>query len=281
MSALSDEPLAYWEALNPKANITETPWQTPTEFEPWPVDVAQNMRVELGEEGYAVSPVSFDKAQVTPLIEIVLNVVRAGHRPAYALVYDEFYAFFSRIGQFLEQIFHARVLCVPDEFDVHYVPVSDRATGSKPHRDSIGAVNYLDSQGLPKLLNIWVPLTDATLQNSCIYVLPANHDPEYQNAVSGGLVHWQLDDPTIQSTRAVPADAGAILLWAPSLLHWGSRSSAKAAAPRISLACYFQSADAEKFHPTAIPMTGSLPFHARVALIDKVCKKNSKHEKSL
>ena len=65
-----------------------------------------------------------------------------------------------------------------------------------------------------------------------------------------------------------------MLFWAPSLLHWGSFSSAKAAAPRISLACYFQSADRAPFHPSAVRIGAPIPFETRVALIDKVIRKS-------
>lgn len=264
--------MAYWQELNPQARISDTPWQATVDAVGWTGDSANDLRMDLAKTGYAVSPAAFDDLQLKTLLAIVLNVVRAGHRPAYALVYDEFYEFFGNVGKYLTQIFRSDVLMVPDEFDVHFVPASERAAGSKPHRDSIRAADYLDEAGVPELLNIWVPLTDASLSNSCIYVLPANHDPAFYQAIAGNAIHWRIDDTTMQAVRALPAKAGTMLFWAPSLLHWGSRSSEKAAAPRVSVACYFQSAKARKFHPTAMPMAGKLPFRDRIALIDKVCQ---------
>lgn len=271
MGVLENKPLAYWKELNPDAEITENPWGPDLKWEPWPEGTADKLRMDLEKEGYAVSPICFSPSQLTPLISIVLKVVRAGHRPAYALVYDEFYRLFRKVGMYLQHVFHSNVLIVPDEFDVHYVPATGRAAGSKPHRDNIVVADYLDAEGVPELLNVWVSLTDATLLNSCIYVLPANHDPAYRQAIAGNSVHWRLDDASIQAARAVPADAGTMLLWAPSLLHWGGRSSEKAVAPRVSVACYFQSTAAARIHPTAISMAGNLSFQSRIELINKVC----------
>ncbi|MEM9584117.1 MAG: phytanoyl-CoA dioxygenase family protein [Pseudomonadota bacterium] len=262
----------YWEALNPQAHITENPWPS-TFAEPlWSDKTTGTLRAALRAEGYAKGPVFCEPSDIDPLIAIILNVVRAGHRPACALVYDEFYAFFQKIGVHIERVFQSDVLVVPDEFDVHYVPNHNDAAGSKPHRDNIDAANYMDADNLPGLLNVWVPLTDATPLNSCIYVLPADRDPLFKQAVGGRIVHWQPDDSSVQAIRAVPANAGSMLFWAPSLLHWGSRGSAQAHVPRISVACYFQSAGTRKFHSTAMPMQGTLPFSKRIELINKVIK---------
>ena len=274
MSVLANKPLAYWKELNPDADITDDPWELDLNSDPWPDGSADIVRKDLEKEGYAVSACCFSQSKLKPLISIILNVVRAGHRPAYALVYDDFYRFFSEVGKYLQLVFRSDVLLVPDEFDVHYVPTSDRAAGSKPHRDNIDAKDYLDTEGVPELLNVWIPLTDATLANSCIYVLPANQDPAFRQTVAGNNVHSTMDDASLQAVRAVPADAGTLLFWAPSLLHWGSRSSDKADAPRVSVACYFQSAKAVRFHPTAMPMAGTLSFQSRIDLIDKVCRQH-------
>lgn len=273
MGIQANKPLAYWQKLNPDSRITDTPWDLDTEVEPWSGETPDVLRSDLKNEGYAASPVSFSQSRLAPLISTVLNVVRAGHRPAYALVYDEFYRFFGEVGQHLQRVFRSDVLIVPDEFDVHYVPTTMRAAGSKPHRDNINVADYLDAEGVPELLNVWVSLTDATLANSCIYVLPANQDPSFHQAIAGKPVHWQLDDASVQAVRAVPAHAGTMLFWAPSLLHWGSRSSNKATTPRLSIASYFQSARAARFHPTAMPMAGTLSFQDRLDLIDKVCNR--------
>lgn len=45
-----------------------------------------------------------------------------------------------------------------------------------PHRD-YPYNECFTAAGEPHLMNVWVPLTDATLDNGCMYVLPREFDP--------------------------------------------------------------------------------------------------------
>jgi ectoine hydroxylase-related dioxygenase (phytanoyl-CoA dioxygenase family) len=52
------------------------------------------------------------------------------------------------------------------------------STGSKagesftlPHRDYPFSEAF-DGKGRPAIMNVWVPITDATLDNGCMYVVP-------------------------------------------------------------------------------------------------------------
>lgn len=53
-------------------------------------------------------------------------------------------------------------------------PLSQQYIGNSfalPHRD-FNFTESNDPDGRPKMLSIWVPVTDATLNNGCMYVLP-------------------------------------------------------------------------------------------------------------
>ena len=92
---------------------------------------------------------------------------------------------------------------------------------------------------------MWVPLTDATLDNGCIYVIPRDRLPEDLRGnylKIDHVTHAQLDR-LLQSTRALPSPAGAFLGWNHELIHWGSVSSGQVE-PRISLALEFTGRDA-------------------------------------
>jgi len=134
-------------------------------------------------------------------------------------------------------------------------------SSASPHRDSIGADHHLLERARPGILNLWVALTDATPLTSCIYVLPASSDDEYLTRVE------PPSDVRLQDVRALPAAAGSVLGWTPHLLHWGSRSSQLATAPRVSAALYLQRRDVEPYAADATSFAEALPFERRISWI--------------
>ena len=59
--------------------------------------------------------------------------------------------------------------------------IAPRAAGFSPHRDRQPADSpgSFRDDGAAKLTTCWVPLTDATPENSCLYAIPRAHDPGY------------------------------------------------------------------------------------------------------
>ncbi len=96
-----------------------------------------------------------------------------------------------------------------------------------------------------------------------MYVVPAHRDPTY-NSPQEDERKFGLGD-----IRALVAEAGEVLCWNQALLHWGSRSSDLAPAPRISLSMEFQRGDLPPFNnPLLDP--GLFPdLRGRLVLIAK------------
>ena len=69
------------------------------------------------------------------------------------------------------------------------------------------------------------------------------------------------------SVRALPAQPGDVLVWNQAVLHWGSRSSPRAAETRVSMAFEFQRTDSEPFAQPIIPPGTPLSFEMRLKLI--------------
>jgi ectoine hydroxylase-related dioxygenase (phytanoyl-CoA dioxygenase family) len=116
---------------------------------------------------------------------------------------------------------------------------------------------------------VWIPLTDATPDNSCIYVLPLSRDPNYPS-------HPDVESvERLQDVRALPAPVGSALVWNQYLLHWGSRACARASEPRISWGIYFQSGDVENFNRSAREPAGPLGFEERLGYIGKALERYS------
>lgn len=105
----------------------------------------------------------------------------------------------------------------------------------------------------PAILNVWIPLNDATLDNGCMYVVPREFDTDFARTdghhahmnpateVQRGLsskIHFPL-----HGVRALPAPAGSMIAWYGNTIHWGSTCSRFAKAPRKSIALTFRRAD--------------------------------------
>ena len=119
----------------------------------------------------------------------------------------------------------------------------------------------LRPDGMPTALTIWLPLTDATPANGCMYMVPASQDPNYPE-------HLQSTEViNLQSVRALPAPAGSILGWNQNVLHWGGCSSSKAIFPRISIAWEFQRKDIPEPRSSLLSPTSLLTFPQRLSLI--------------
>ncbi len=198
----------------------------------------------------------------------ILRVVQAGLPSVFACVYDEFYRLFDGLDELFEPTLGARYLMVPHGFWSFHVAVGDTAhrdgfSAAPPHRDLIGIDHSVSQGGAPTIVNVWIPLTDATPLNSCMYVLPGNLDPHYRTPEHGK----RGSDVRLQDIRALPAVAGSVLAWTVHLLHWGSRSAPNAPGPRMSVATYFQRRDVVPFHGSALEIPSAIPFESRLEWI--------------
>ncbi|MBK9030423.1 MAG: phytanoyl-CoA dioxygenase family protein [Myxococcales bacterium] len=130
--------------------------------------------------------------------------------------------------------------------------------GWAAHRDNPAV--EVDERGAPDGLSVWVPVTDATADNGCMYVVPAPWDLQYQNP------NATTEILSLQTVRALPAPAGSVLGWTPKLLHWGALAR-PGAPPRVSLSIEYQRADRPPIEATVAPLDEIPPPAARRAAI--------------
>jgi hypothetical protein len=259
------ENINFWHKLNPKCTISDDPW--PQNIEPYqisPGEMAEHAATMIREGYFQTRPI-IPPDDLDTLVNCILNIASWKLPLSYAFVYDKFYSVIARLSNVLNPILGTGYQLVPEELNVFHVPVGDNATGFPPHRDYLRMANSIGSDGLPKLVTVWIPLTDATTLNSCMYVLPGHLDPLYPDRAS----QFEVGDPRdlLQNIRALPAKAGSILCWNTSLLHWGSRSSQQATHPRLSFGVYFQSRELPAAHSTVMDIPSPIPFSHRVQLI--------------
>jgi hypothetical protein len=259
----------FWRGLCPELTISRDPFAEPPAPLPLDADEPPRLLEQIVEEGYFQTGQLLPAAEMRRLADAVDSVAAAGYHPIFATVYDEVWRMLATLGNMLDPILGPGFRVVPD-FWLWHVGANSERSGWAPHRDS-QYPNTLRPDGRPTLITIWIPFTDATPLNSCIYVLPLSRDPNYP----GNIRAMNVD--RLQDIRALTAGAGSILGWNQYLLHWGSRSSRRAVQPRISLGIYFQSGDVPAFDSLARELTGPLAFEQRLAYIGRALARYDSH----
>lgn len=250
---------AHWHALCPGYTIGASVAPPVARLPPLDPIVAS-----LRREGHVNVPCVLDPDDVATTLELV-EVLRAKKVPlAFAFVYDAPWRLFASLRPFLTAVLGAGYRALPD-FWVWYLPPDDAAHGWGPHRDRLRPT--VDADGTLASLTVWLPLTDATPLNGCIYVLPAHRDPCFTRRCWDGPDHTTLYAP--QDIRALPAAAGSLLAWNQNLLHWGGRASVMAEGPRVSVSCEFQRADRSPFSTPWLDPVTAPDFTRRLGLVAK------------
>ncbi len=248
----------YWLKLCPNLSITEKESTfSGSMFDPPPHSEELNLKLE--QDGYLQWDHVLPLTEVQKLAQCITHVKAATGFPVFCFVYDAFWSFVPRLQHILSPLWREDWLLLPN-FWAWKLEHNDK--GWPPHRDrAYGAVHR---DGHSDVLTLWIALSEATPDNGCIYVVPANADPFYHQK-KGHYTHIA----SLQDIRALPLTAGSMLAWTPQLLHWGGRSNTQATEPRISIGYELQRSNATAYDiPLLQPQT--LPdFHTRLALIGR------------
>ncbi len=228
------------------------------------IDDIPEMLYDLRVEGYVQQPDVLPESLFKRLAGCVALLHRSGIPLPFAFVYDEFWLAYQGVSRFISAALGADYRALPD-FWAWYVPTTDQGAGWGPHRDRVQPT--LADDNSPHSLTVWLPFTNATPLNGCMYVLPAHRDERFLARAWDGPGNNQVADP--QSIRALPATAGSFLAWNQAVLHWGSRASRLAKEPRISAAFEFQRADQPAFNQPLLDPYRLPSFNERLGLIGK------------
>jgi hypothetical protein len=273
--------IEFWRSICPELSISERPLGP--HLHPYPVSPCDVHKAErqVVEEGYfQVGPV-VPRQEAKLIGDAVRTVVDHGFPAPFVLVYDQVWQMLWRLENLLSPILGAFYSTTLDVWIYYIRGVNeDRAeskedSGWSPHRDGKTVINTLRDDGRPKLLNVWIPFTDTTVDHSCMYVLPTHLDPNYPD----NLQECSVPRKSLQDIRALPAESGAVLGWNEYALHWGSRSSRWADGPRISLTARFQSRDLDGSNLLTLDPNSSFNFQARLATVGAVFNTYGKRKK--
>jgi hypothetical protein len=250
----------FWRGLCPGLSITDRPFQpggAPLDLDGDTIAAAVAC---VRREGYLTTGPVLEQATCNVLADAVLRVVDAGYHPLFLAVYDEFWRPWARLTKLLRPVFTAAPQLIGD-FWIWCVSPRHAPSGWRMHRDRGTA--GVTPNGVPNLLTVWLPYTDATPENGCIRVLPASRDPELDTGRRGPEADpdaGEAGDPHL-----LPARAGSILAWQPHLLHGGG-PCAPNAPPRISAGIYFRGYGRSNLG-THLPFDAPLAFASRLRLI--------------
>ena len=184
-------------------------------------------------------------AQVASAVE---RVVARGWPASFAMLYDAVWQASHIVAPLLAQ--PSRGLLVPN-FDVlaWKVVASEGQSGFSPHRDRqpLDVASSFAADGTPKYATIWLALSAATPQNSCLYVVPRRSDPGYLagDGPEDPLRRALADKAAYQAIRALPRCAGEAVVFSHRILHWGSAGDAGEAAPRLAISFAHSARDFE------------------------------------
>jgi hypothetical protein len=259
LTAAEAENITFWRELQPSLTIEGSLDVDAFQFG----DVAKLMD-QLRFEGYVNVAGIVPEKLVVAMRECIALLYERKIPLAFAFVYDEAWQVFKGLTSFMEAALGNGYRALPDFWVWHVVP-SESAHGWTPHRDRVQPT--LDRNNSPHSLTVWIPFTDATPLNGCIYMLPAHLDDRFK------LRNWEGEGnnhvPAPQNIRALPATAGSVLAWNQAVLHWGGRASRLAEGPRSSAALEFQRGDKAPFNRPLLDPKRTPTFQQRLGLVGK------------
>jgi hypothetical protein len=216
----------FWESLCPQLSL-EGP-ATGDSTLPAQLPRTDGLRRRLIEDGYfhvGAEQVPWS-ASLPCLVTAAGQIAAAGWPSSFLIVYREPWLIAHELADSLRDATGGTHLSC--DWQVVSVDGTENKAGwsnGAPHRDRSGATVHrgFGEDGCPLCTTVWIPLTAATTENSCLYVLPKNHDPGY-GVEEPAAVHDHIFDDgfAVQAIRALPCASGAVICMSHRLLHWGS-----------------------------------------------------------
>ena len=249
----------FWRNLCPELNLTET---TPlenlagaqtTEAVKIRDDDWQQCKELINTDAY-FSYESFFPHDLIERLAICFDRLRQENiLPIFCFMYDEFWDLLLQLKPMMSDLIgDHKLLPAVWAWFVEY----ENQTGFSPHRDQVRETSVDDEDHLD-YLTIWIPLTDLNHLSSCICVLPASLDPDYEDGNSRVCVE------NLQDVRTLQVKKGSVLCWTACLAHWGTKQS-EFGDPRKSVGFFVQRSDAEIM--VEPPMDFSKPFSLKERL---------------
>jgi Phytanoyl-CoA dioxygenase (PhyH) len=259
----------YWRELNLQLSVLG---ESVEDTEPVALTGDEELANKFDKEGYLQISHALPQAVAAQMAASVKTLKEHGWPLVFGFVYDEFWRatrilFLARL---LSTILGPAYKQIPKIW-THYVEPEGGA-GWPPHTDGAGN---------PNRVTVWVALSDATLENGCMHLIPRDAAPARigRNFPKLKTITQKTLRTLLMNTRALPVSAGGIVCWDHSVIHWGSKSSGMAE-PRLAISLEFI-AGSEKPKSDEVPLLDAhaLPtFSQRLEAIGKALLAYQKFE---
>jgi Phytanoyl-CoA dioxygenase (PhyH) len=223
--------IGYWRSFQPGMKVLNLQSVDQLESAPFSSEQETWALAHLAKHGYFRMPPLIDSAVIARLCTSVEALRHAGWPAIFSYVYDEFWAVLRTpsIVRLLSRRLGTGYLQASGVWTYRVDP-RHRGSGWPPHVDS-----------RDERLSVWIPLTDATVENGCMYVIPQDRVPptlptSYLDWTSISIHEFET---LLHDVIPLPAAHGSVLGWNNSLIHWGGRATELANHPRISIAAEF------------------------------------------
>jgi hypothetical protein len=204
----------YWRELVPGASIGDGAPSPPLAID---ADALSAAADSLRGDRYFRTPPLLSAASLAAVNRAIDLVMAAGWPPVFAMVYDQLWdcCRLPALARLLEGHLGAGYRQIPHLW-MHIVPAVSGAMGWMPHFDG-----FRDAR-----VSVWLALTDATVDNGCIHLVPPDTLPDsFRTADPDDPVLMRDVLKAMQGTRAMPVEAGAALGWQFDVFHWGGRAT--------------------------------------------------------
>jgi hypothetical protein len=198
--------ISYWRSLSPKLHVYDAEFlQQQGTFPESAIDQHYVVDRVLNEGYVQLEPLAW-QLPLQDMVDVIEKLHELHIPITFCFMYDEFWYMFMRLHITLQHILGSDYKRLPD-FWAWRVDPKQSERGWHVHRDKNFETLY--TSGMPKTLSVWIPLTDATTSNGCMYVLPADRDPTYRRQDLLGPHFEEL----ASDLRALPIQAGKNSLW--------------------------------------------------------------------
>jgi hypothetical protein len=256
--------IEYWRELNPKLKVCSEDSRVRPEERPLSSQETAQLLKQFSTDGFIQTPKFLSEPLIRRMRTCAETLVHNDWPAVFAFVYDEFWLLprVPSLKRFLRKTLGRQYLQLPHLW-CHFINTAPGHSGWAPHVD--GPMNS-------GRVSLWFPLSDATLDNGCMYVIPKGRVPEDAMLnFARGQENATPDEVRIllQSTRALPATAGSVIGWEFGLIHWGASVGA-AGEPRISFSLEFigQGVSLQHYEKSLIDPELDLPsFQERIRII--------------
>ena len=256
---------AYWRELNPELSVTDHFDMRAIRARKISAAERRSALQNLKSAGYFQIDDLYPASLMQRLKRGVEIIQQNDWPPMFVYIYDEYWLLKrspSLVGLLDEAL-------GPDHLELrnswcHYIQPIPGAHGWAPH---------MDGPNLEGRMSVWFPLTDATLDNGCIYIIPENRVPAsmVENFNSGRRTDRAHLRVLLQAAKALPVRSGSLLAWNFRVPHWGS-TAGTTTQPRVSITTEFARADAPDISFDCLPIEShtTIPtFDVRLEIIGR------------